>query len=223
MQPLYNMRRGPCSAQDSILLAYPSMSLPEITVEAFARSHWKVLYFSILSALTTTLMLVPVSALTLTYVGNGTIVGHFSMLFYIGSLLVVCIPILSCIIAWPRDRRKAPRPRAALIDDWAMFYNSRLAKNSEFARCGPDWGPEYLAATLQLRRDEYALGVCRGEDGKHSLGFDVCTDGQTGQNTGYVHHVALKSPRKPKPNLIEEGIELQEGSQIGLDQHGRRS
>ncbi|TKA83856.1 hypothetical protein B0A55_00161 [Friedmanniomyces simplex] len=221
MQPLYNMRRGPCLAEDSILLGYLNMSPLEVTREAFQRSHWKVFYYSILSAVSTTLILVPVGTLALTHTGDNLIIGQFSWPFYIGSVVIISIYIVSCLFAWPPDRRRAPRQTTSLIDIWTMFRNSRLCQQTEFGRCESYWGPEHLASTIQLRRDQYLLGICHGEDGKDSLGFDVCFDGETGQPTAYVDKVAPKSSRRKNVNgakqrneaEVEEGFELEEGLQ----------
>ncbi|KAK5713518.1 hypothetical protein LTR15_011218 [Elasticomyces elasticus] len=195
MQPLYNMSRGPCSADDSILLGYLTMSPFEVTAEAFKRGHWKVFYFSILSAIWNVLLLVPVSTLTLVYTEtqDREVIGRFALSFYVGSMLIVCILIVSYGFAWPGIRRRAPRRRTSLLDMWALFRESHLCKLPVFGRCTPEWGPEQLAGAIQLDYDKYLMGVCHGEEGTKRLGFDMCFDGSTGRTTPYVDQVAPRS------------------------------
>ncbi|KAK5695194.1 hypothetical protein LTR97_008700 [Elasticomyces elasticus] len=194
-QRLYNMSRGPCSADDSILLGYLTMSPFEVTAEAFKRSHWKVFYFSILNAVWTVLLVVPVSTLTLVYTKtqDREVIGRFAISFYVGSMIIICVLIVSYGFAWPWKRRRAPRWRTSLLDMWTLFRKSHLCKLPEFGRCTPDWGPEHLAAAVQLNYDKYLMGVCHGEGGTKRLGFDMCFDGLTGRTTPYVDQVAPRS------------------------------
>ncbi|KAK3630933.1 hypothetical protein LTR56_017206 [Elasticomyces elasticus] len=217
LQPLYNMSRRPCSAEDSIILAYLTMSPLEVITAALKRKHSKVCYFSVFNNLSPVLLLVPLNTLTLVYTADGGIIGQFSMSCYIGSTAILCTLIASCVVAWPYGWRKVPVSRhgTSLLDIWALFYRSRLCKLPEFSRCDQDWGPEHLAASIQLGFDKYSLHFDLRDDGMDdAVGFDMCFDGVTGKPT--LHSAALPrrsgedgGPQSGQPGEIE-AFELEE-------------
>lgn len=189
-QPFVDMYRGPCSASDSILLDYLTISPLKVLLEAHGRGHWKVLYFKALALLAPLAQLAPISVLTLVGAENA-IWGQFSISALATSVAVMAIYLAS--YAWTRcsQSRLMPSEGTNLSDLWKMCSTSRFAQNPVFGECGPSWTKEDLVATLQLQHDRYMFGytgtctVCL----KPVFGFDAAELSWCGLPTSRVWHV----------------------------------
>lgn len=194
-QPLVEMYNGPSSAEKTILLDYLTLSPLAVVLQAWNHRHWKVLYFAILSMLGPAVQLVPAGILLLTS-KDDVIYGSFSRAFVISAIVILGIYFGSYLFAYLSIKRRFPRWGTSLIDIWAMCFSSHLARYPEFSECGPGWTKKDLAASLQLRYDEFSLGLCRGTDGVARVGFDTASTGREQKPTQFVSYVDTKR-KKP--------------------------
>ena len=192
-QPLVEMYNGPSSAEKTILLDYLTLSPLAVILQAWDHRHWKVLYFAILNMLAPTLQLIPAGILMMTS-KDDVIYGSFSRGFLISAIVVLAVYLGSFIFAYFSMKRRFPRWGTSLINIWAMCFSSHLARYPEFAECGPGWTKKDLAASLQLRCDEFALGLCNGVDGVARVGFDTATIGRDKLPTYAVWYVYNEKP-----------------------------
>ena len=192
-QPLVEMYNGPSSAERTILLDYLTLSPLAVILQAWDHRHWKVLYFAILNMLAPTLQLIPAGILMMTS-KDDVIYGSFSRGFLISAIVVLAVYLGSFIFAYFSMKRRFPRWGTSLINIWAMCFSSHLARYPEFAECGPGWTKKDLAASLQLRCDEFALGLCNGVDGVARVGFDTATIGRDKLPTYAVWYVYNEKP-----------------------------
>jgi hypothetical protein len=190
-QPLVEMYNGPSSAEKTILLDYLTLSPLAVLLQAWNHRHWKVLYFATLSLLGPALQLIPAGILLLTS-KDDIIYGSFSKALLISAIVILSVYLASYIFAYFSIKRRFPRWGTSLIDIWALCFSSHLAKYPEFSECGPAWTKKDLAASLQLRYDEFSLGLCTDADGVQRVGFDTASVGREHKQTGFVAFVKTK-------------------------------
>lgn len=189
------MYTGPKPASKTILLDYITLSTPAVLVQSWEHSHWKVFYFVLLNMLGPIVQLVPTGMLTLAS-KDDIIYGSFSRGFVIATIVLLVLYLSSYVYGYCSAKHLFPRWATSLIDIWAMCFSSRLAGYPEFSECRPGWTKQDLVASLQIRSDQYSLGLVKGLDGCERIGFDVATF--TGQQTptGVVCYVPAKKPHK---------------------------
>jgi hypothetical protein len=190
-QPLVEMYNGPSSAEKTILLDYLTLSPLAVLLQAWNHRHWKVLYFATLSLLGPALQLIPAGVLLLTS-KEDVIYGSFSRALLISAIAILAVYLGSYIFAYFSIKRRFPRWGTSLIDIWALCFSSHLARYPEFSECGPAWTKKDLAASLQLRYDEFSLGLCTGADGLQRVGFDTASVGREHKPTRAVLFVKTK-------------------------------
>jgi hypothetical protein len=190
-QPLVEMYNGPSSAEKTILLDYLTLSPLAVLLQAWNHRHWKVLYFATLSLLGPALQLIPAGVLLLTS-KEDVIYGSFSRALVISAIIILAVYLLSYLFAYFSIKRRFPRWGTSLIDIWALCFSSHLARYPEFSECGPAWTKKDLAASLQLRYDEFSLGLCTDSDGVQRVGFDTASVGREHKPTGFVSFVKTK-------------------------------
>jgi hypothetical protein len=227
-QPLVEMYNGPSSAEKTILLDYLTLSPLAVLLQAWNHRHWKVLYFATLSLLGPALQLIPAGVLLLTS-KEDVIYGSFSRALLISAIAILAVYLGSYIFAYFSIKRRFPRWGTSLIDIWALCFSSHLARYPEFSECGPAWTKKDLAASLQLRYDEFSLGLCTGADGVQRVGFDTASVGREHKPTRAVLFVKTKK-NEPVDTAhcyrcaddpdIHESAAAQKQSQL-LEQHYR--
>lgn len=190
-QPLVEMYNGPSSAEKTILLDYLTLSPLAVLLQAWNHRHWKVLYFAILSLLGPVLQLIPAGVLLLTS-KEDVIYGSFSRALLISAIVILAVYLGSYLFAYFSIKRRFPRWGTSLIDIWALCFSSHLARYPEFSECGPAWTKKDLAASLQLRYDEFSLGLCTDADGVQRVGFDTASVGREHKPTRAVLFVKTK-------------------------------
>lgn len=193
-QPLANMYTGPSPARDTILLDYMTKSSKAALLQAWNLGHWKVLYFGILALTGSAALLLPVGMLSLT-IKDGVIYGRFSPGFVVSTALILGVYLISYAVGYFSTKRRFPHWETSLIDIWALCFFSHLAQYPEFSECGPGWTKSDLEASLQLRNDQYLLGLCTGTDGVQRIGFDVATIGRQQMSSG-LDTVLYVSPER---------------------------
>ncbi|KAL4884806.1 hypothetical protein BJY04DRAFT_205817 [Aspergillus karnatakaensis] len=114
------------SAEQSLLLAYPSLLPIHVTITAVTNKHYKVAWISLISVISGA---IPILAggvfIALTYPGNEIKIASLMPAFY--AIVVFCaIYMASFISIWPGRRRYLPHDIGTLADQMSFLYQSPL-------------------------------------------------------------------------------------------------
>jgi hypothetical protein len=229
-QPMYDISRNPKLAKDCLLRYYLTKNPFAVTSEAFQNRQWKVFIYSLLGSAPQFLMIVPYGILTL--VDNGTVIFcKFSKAALAGTCALIVVWLGALLSSWPTERRRVPRPEMSLIDIWSLFHNSHIAKEDCFACCGQHWTKQHLHGAVINLSNQYALGICHGEDGRKRIGVDIYSCGPQGESKEWVQVVRPRHMRRwlNKPGGAnsattgnEEGLERYEMARLVLQRENDR-
>ncbi|KAL4970156.1 DUF3433 domain-containing protein [Aspergillus stella-maris] len=114
------------SADESLLLAYPSLLPFQVTLTAMFNNHYKVAWISLMSLVSCA---IPILAggvfIALTYSGNEIKIASLMPAFY--AIVVFCaIYMVSFFTIWPGRRRHLPHDISTLADQMSFLYQSPL-------------------------------------------------------------------------------------------------
>lgn len=172
VQPFTNMYEKPSPASDSLLLDYMTVSPLDVIPQAWARNHFRVVYFGVLSALNWVPPLIITGLCAITETGSGVVV-QLSPTAACSAIIWSSIYIYSLTSFWPPPTRRLPRDVASLYDLYCFFYDSQLRWYPEFAGAAfsKDITKDELHSQLRLIRDKFGFGLV-GESHERHPGFD---------------------------------------------------
>lgn len=165
------------TAEQSLLLDYPSSFPIAVTIKATLAGHVKVAWLSLMATI----------SITLPILGGGVFTAQFfpatqdvriaaSMPGYDALVFFVLLYALSFLIIWPGRKRHLPHDFRTLGQVMGFVYCSRLLQDSLFRdiQSKTDLATRLLAGQ-RIQGDEkakYAFGLYDGWDGKRRLGID---------------------------------------------------
>ncbi|KAL4906770.1 hypothetical protein BDW74DRAFT_166920 [Aspergillus multicolor] len=127
LQP-YVMLSSPegATAEQSLLLAYPSLLPFEVTIAALANKHYKVAWVSFMSVVSATIsILAGGDFIALTYEENTIKITPLMSAFY--AIVVFCAVYMASFLAiWPGRRRYLPHDISTLADQISFLYQSPM-------------------------------------------------------------------------------------------------
>jgi hypothetical protein len=171
--------RTPAKAEESVLLAYLTISPLQVPLTAWDKGHYKVCIYSTLSTL---------SPLFPIFVGGLLIVTpneqynrvnfSFSLSAYIGIMVSLALYSILLPTAMPGAYRLLPRQLYSLADLMAMCHESKFMASPHLDITHRERTPskQHMEARLLLTDDRFLFGVYRGRDGHGHLGFDVAQE-----------------------------------------------
>ena len=179
LQPFANLSstRG-TTAEQSLLLDYPSKLPFEITIKAALAGHYKVAWISWITLLSSTFPILAGGAFTAQFFPRTQDVRMAACLPAFEALVVfIIIYSLSFLIIWPTHKRHLPHNILTLADLISFFYQSPLLNDDAFRdpRSKLDLVTRLLASPSdsEKARPKYAFGVYFGRDGdREHLGID---------------------------------------------------
>lgn len=179
LQPFANLSntRG-TTAEQSLLLDYPSKLPFEITIKAALAGHYKVAWISCITLLSSTFPILAGGAFTAQFFPRTQDVRIAACLPAYEALVVfIIIYALSFLIVWPTHKRHLPHNILTLADLISFFYQSPLLNEDAFRdpRSKLDLVTRLLASPSgsEKARPKYAFGVYFGRDGdREHLGID---------------------------------------------------
>jgi hypothetical protein len=172
VQPFTNMYARASPASDSLLLDYMTVSPLDVIPQAWAKKHFRVVYFGVLSALNWVPPLIITGLCAITETGTQVVV-QLSPTAASFAIIWSCIYIYSLTSAWPPPKRRLPRDVASLYDLFCFFYDSQLRWYPEFAGAAfsQDITKDELHSQLRLVRDKISFGLVGDPQERHP-GFD---------------------------------------------------
>ncbi|MCJ1341839.1 hypothetical protein MMC31_000017 [Peltigera leucophlebia] len=179
LQPFANLSntRG-TTAEQSLLLDYPSRLPFEVTIKAALAGHYKVAWISFITLLSSTFPILAGGAFTAQFFPRTQDVRMAACLPAYEALVVfIIIYALSFLIVWPTRKRHLPHNILTLADLVSFFYQSPLLDEDPFreARSKLDLVTRLIASSSggEKARPKYAFGVYFGRDGgREHLGID---------------------------------------------------
>ncbi|KXG46173.1 Protein of unknown function DUF3433 [Penicillium griseofulvum] len=164
------------SAEQSLLLSYPSSYPIQVTIQAIINRHFKVAWISLTSLLS---LAIPILAggvfIALWYPSHDDIrISAFLPAFY--ALIGVCgLYALSFVAIWPGRSRHLPHDISTLADLMSYIYQSPLLSDKILRepRSKTDLVTRLIIAPPSERQlPSYGFGIYVGRDGKEHLGID---------------------------------------------------
>ncbi|KUJ19635.1 uncharacterized protein LY89DRAFT_716177 [Mollisia scopiformis] len=172
-------KRIPAKAEESILLAYLTISPLQVPLTAWNKGHFKVCIYSTLSTL---------SPLFPIFVGGLLIITpspdykrvefSFSLSAYIGIMVSLALYALLLPAAMPGAYRLLPRQLYSLADLMALCHESKFMASPHLDITDSERTPskQHMEARLLLTDDRFLFGKYRGRDGHGHIGFDVAQE-----------------------------------------------
>lgn len=175
LQPFANMdyHRG-CSADQSLLLDYPSRLPIEVTFRAALECHFKVAWISFIGLLAITLPILAGGVFTAQYVADIQDVRMAAdMSGYYALVVFVIVYALSTLIIWPRQHRYLPHDISTVGQLVSFFYQSPLLAESTFRepRGKIDLQTKLIGAAGEKRIPIFEFGTYNGQDGREHIGI----------------------------------------------------
>lgn len=164
------------SAEQSILLAYPSLFPLQVTIQALINRHYKIAFISFMSLVS---FAIPVLAggvfIALWYPSHDDIrISALMPAFY--ALIAFCaLYAVSFLAIWPGRRRYLPHDITTLADLMSYIYQSPLLSDKILRepRSKTDLVTRLIIAPPSERQlPLYGFGIYVGRDGKEHLGID---------------------------------------------------
>jgi hypothetical protein len=164
------------SAEQSILLAYPSLFPIQVTIQALINRHYKIAYISLMSLVSPA---IPILAggvfIALWYPSHEDIrISALMPAFY--ALIAFCaLYAVSFLAIWPGRRRYLPHDITTLADLMSYMYQSPLLSDKILRepRSKTDLVTRLIVAPPAARQlPLYGFGIYVGRDGKEHLGID---------------------------------------------------
>ncbi|KAJ5357497.1 hypothetical protein N7541_004655 [Penicillium brevicompactum] len=164
------------SADNSILLAYPSAFPFQVTIKALINRHYKVAFISFMSMIS---LAIPILAggvfIALWFPSQDDIrISALMPAFY--ALIAFCaLYAVSFLAIWPGRRRYLPHDITTLADLMSFIYQSPLLSDKILRepRSKTDLVTRLIVAPPSERQlPQYGFGVYIGRDGKEHFGID---------------------------------------------------
>ncbi|OGE54249.1 hypothetical protein PENARI_c006G05551 [Penicillium arizonense] len=164
------------SAEQSILLAYPSCYPIQVTILALLNRHFKVAWISLMCLIS---LAIPILAggvfIALWYPSHDDIrISALMPAFY--ALIAFCaLYAISFLVIWPGRRRYLPHDITTLADMMSYLYQSPLLSDKILRepRSKTDLVTRLIVAPPSDRHlPFYGFGIYVGRDGKEHLGID---------------------------------------------------
>ncbi|CAI7616665.1 unnamed protein product [Penicillium glandicola] len=164
------------SAEQSVLLSYPSSFPIQVTIQAIINRHFKVAWISLMSILS---LAIPILAggvfIALWFPSHDDIRISASMpAFY--ALIAFCgLYAASFVVIWPGRRRYLPHDITTLADLMSYLYQSPLLSDKILRepRSKTDLVTRLVISPPSARQMPlYGFGIYVGRDGKEHLGID---------------------------------------------------
>ncbi|KAI9841272.1 MAG: hypothetical protein M1837_000808 [Sclerophora amabilis] len=179
LQPFANMSdpRG-ASADDSLLLDYPSCLPIEVTIKALVAGHWKVAWISFISLLSITFPILGGGVFWAVYFSETREVRMVAQMPAFYALIVFLILYaVSFLVIWPRQKRHLPHGIRNLADIISFVHQSPILDDVAFRdpRSKIDLVTRLLGPSLRDQprlSSRYAFGIYHGRDGTEHLGID---------------------------------------------------
>lgn len=177
IQPFSNLSSlDGASADDSLLLGYPSCLPLEVTFRALAAGHYKVAYVSFIGAAS---LAIPVLSggifMAQTYYpGKEIRISSYTPAYYTLMAFLI-VYAFSFLALWPRRKRYIPHPLYTYADIISFLYQSPLLEDTVFRE--PKTKADLVTRAIVAPPGEnktaaYGFGVYRGRDGRDHLGID---------------------------------------------------
>jgi hypothetical protein len=238
-------QRIPAKAEESILLAYITLSPFQVPLTAWDKGHYKVCIYSTLSTLSPLFPIFVGGLLTVT--PNETydrVNFSFSLSAYIGIVVSLVLYSFLLPMAMPGAYRLLPRQLYSLADLMVMCHESKFMASPHLDITDPDRTPskEHMEARILLTDDRFLFGLYQGRDGHRHIGFDVAQErepdfGRLKDIGDSVEHIPpegfVSRVHRTMTVMIEEGIKkgrtvtgtiaLNVGSPFAQRRHGIRS
>ncbi|KAK2752684.1 hypothetical protein FQN54_008062 [Arachnomyces sp. PD_36] len=164
------------TAEESLLLSYPSSLPVETTIVALFSKHYKLAWISFISLASLGIPILAGGVFSaLYYVANQEIRISAHMPSYYALIAFCSLYALSFLIIWPRRKRYLPHDISTLADLVSFFYQSPLLSDDVFRepRSKADLVTRIIVAPPgETGSPRYAFGTYVGRDGKEHLGFD---------------------------------------------------
>ena len=225
-RPVHNLTAHPCSAMDSLLMDYFTRSPFAVSADALSKGYGKVFFLSIMGSAAPVLALIPFGIMTLTTTVNGVIIGQFSMVSFIGTVILT-LGILGCyLLVFPfipyRHHELVPWRWLSPIHIWSTFQGSELAQLPEFGRCEENWTKDHLRAAIIMRNQKYQIGIAAHRNGNQLIGADIFCDEQN-VPTGLVDGVRPRHRRTAQwvLGLFRTEPDVKNADEIPLDDRQR--
>ncbi|KAL2794317.1 hypothetical protein BJX66DRAFT_304082 [Aspergillus keveii] len=176
LQP-YVMLSSPegASAEQSLLLAYPSLLPLEVTITAVLNRHYKVAWISLMSVVSCALPILAGGVfIALTYPENEIRVTPLMPAFY--AIVIFCgVYTASFLAIWPGRYRYLPHDISTLADQMSILYQSPLLSDKLLRepRSKTDLVTRLIIAPPgDQEYPRYGFGIYVGRDGTEHLGID---------------------------------------------------
>lgn len=167
---------GGASAEDSLLLSYPSCLPFEATIVALFSGHYKVAWISFISLASLVIPVLSGGVFSALYFREDNEVRISAYLPAYYALIAFCgLYALSFLVIWPRRKRYVPHDVSTLADLVSFIYQSQLLSDEVFRepRSKVDLVTRIIVAPPgETENPRYAFGAYMGRDGKEHLGFD---------------------------------------------------
>ncbi|KAI9749436.1 MAG: hypothetical protein M4579_006873 [Chaenotheca gracillima] len=177
LQPFANMDNPEgASAENSLLLDYPSRLPVEITIKALAAGHYKVAWISFISLLSLAFPIIGGGvfwAISFPAMNEIRMVARMPAFYALTVLLAIYA--LSFIVIWPKKSRYLPHGICNLAEVISFVYRSPLLDDMAFRdpRSKTDLVTRLLGlAPGATTPSRYAFGIYQGRDRKEHLGID---------------------------------------------------
>ncbi|KAL4956867.1 hypothetical protein BDW69DRAFT_157737 [Aspergillus filifer] len=163
------------SAEESLLLAYPSLLPFQVTLAAILNKHYKVAWISFMSLVSCANPILAGGVfIALTYSGNEIKIASLMPAFY--AIVVSCaIYMVSFLAIWPGRRRYLPHDISTLADQMSFLYQSPLLSDKILRepRSKTDLVTRLVVAPPGGKSyPKYGFGIYIGRDGTEHLGID---------------------------------------------------
>ncbi|KAL5002438.1 hypothetical protein BDV10DRAFT_157959 [Aspergillus recurvatus] len=166
---------GGATAEQSLLLAYPSLLPFQVTITAIINKHYKLAWISLVSVLSGA---IPILAggvfMALTYAGNTIKITPLMSAFY-ATVAFCAVYMISFLAIWPGRRRYLPHGISTLADQLSFLYQSPLLSDKLLRepRSKTDLVTRLVIAPPGDKNyPRYGFGVYVGRDGREHLGID---------------------------------------------------
>lgn len=181
LQPFANLANEcGCSAEQSLLMDYPSRLPVEITMEAVLSGHYKVAWISFIGLLSISLPILAGGVFTAQYVASSqTVRMAADMSGYYTLVVFVVIYALSFLIIWPTQKRQLPHDISTVGQLVSFFYRSPLLADAAFRepRSKIDLVTRLIGRlTGERGLSKYAFGTFIGLGGSEHLGIHRLED-----------------------------------------------
>jgi len=181
LQPFANLANElGCSAEQSLLMDYPSRLPVEITFKAVLDRHYKVAWISFIGLLSITLPTLAGGIFTAQFVASSqTVRIAADMSGYYALVVFVVIYALSFLIIWPTRKRQLPHDISTVGQLVSFFYQSPLLADAVFKepRSKTDLVTRLIGRLTGERGfSKYAFGNFIGLGGSEHLGIHRIED-----------------------------------------------